>query len=114
MAAAGYSDKLRGTRISHLYRQQPAESQSIDGYMAGICLAINRAAWNEIGGFDEEFFLYGEETDWQERATAAGWRILLADELDAEHGNPTVTKRRPRIRVGAWCGSVHRGTFPQS
>ncbi|OBJ88582.1 glycosyltransferase [Mycobacterium asiaticum] len=89
VAAAGYSDRLRGTPISHLYRRQPAESESIDGYVAGICLAINREAWNQIGGFDEEFFLYGEETDWQERATAAGWRILLADELDVDHGNPT-------------------------
>lgn len=88
VAAAGYSDRLRGTPFSHLYREQPAESQSIDGYMAGICLAINRTAWDEIGGFDEEFFLYGEETDWQERASAAGWRILLADELNADHGNP--------------------------
>ncbi|OBK16393.1 glycosyltransferase [Mycobacterium asiaticum] len=88
VAAAGYSDRLRGTPLSHLYREQPAESQSIDGYVAGICLAINRQAWNQIGGFDEEFFLYGEETDWQQRATEAGWRILLADELDVDHGNP--------------------------
>lgn len=88
VAAAGYSDRLRGTPISHLYSRQPDESQSIDGYLGGACLAINRAAWDEIGGFDEEFFLYGEETDWQARAGAAGWRILLADEIDTDHGNP--------------------------
>ncbi|MGH3971322.1 MAG: glycosyltransferase family 2 protein, partial [Mycobacterium sp.] len=88
IAAAGYSDRLRGTPISHLYSRQPDESQSIDGYLGGSCLAINRAAWDEIGGFDEEFFLYGEETDWQARASAAGWRILLADEIDTDHGTP--------------------------
>jgi hypothetical protein len=49
-------------------------------------LAINRAAWNTIGRLDEEFFLYGDETEWQVRARAAGWRILLADELGVEHG----------------------------
>ncbi|MBW0016733.1 MAG: glycosyltransferase [Mycobacterium sp.] len=92
IAAAGYSDRLRGTPISHLYARQPAESHSIEGYVGGACLAINRAAWDEIGGFDEEFFLYGEETDWQSRASAAGWRILLADELDIHHGNPAATK----------------------
>lgn len=110
VAAAGYSDRLRGTRFSHLYREQPGESQSIDGYMAGICLAINREAWNEIGGFDEEFFLYGEETDWQERATAAGWRILLADELDADHGNPAAgNKARESVWThGAEVSAVER------
>lgn len=95
VAAAGYSDALRGTPLSHLYATQPAESQSINGYVAGICLAINRSAWNEIGNLDEEFFLYGEETDWQERATAAGWRVLLANELDVEHGNPAAIKNAP-------------------
>jgi glycosyltransferase involved in cell wall biosynthesis/GT2 family glycosyltransferase len=95
VAAAGYSDSLRGTPLSHLYASQPTESHGIEGYLAGICLAINRAAWNEIGGLDEEFFLYGEETDWQERAGAAGWRVLLADELDVDHGNPAAAKNAP-------------------
>jgi glycosyltransferase involved in cell wall biosynthesis/GT2 family glycosyltransferase len=87
MSTAGYSDLLRGTPFSHLYPRQPTESQSIEGYVAGCCLAIRRAAWNTVGGFDEEFFLYGEEADWQARAREAGWRILLADELGVEHGN---------------------------
>ncbi|MCV7381972.1 glycosyl transferase family 1 [Mycobacterium alsense] len=88
VASAGHSNSLRGTPISHLYARQPTESQNIDGYLGGACLAISRAAWNQVGGMDEEFFLFGEETDWQERAKAAGWRILLADELEIEHGNP--------------------------
>lgn len=114
VAAAGYSDALRGTPVSHLYASQPTESQSIDGYVAGICLAINREAWNEIGGFDEEFFLYGEETDWQQRATAAGWRVLLANELDVEHGNPAAavnaanTAPEPGAAHGAEVSSPER------
>ena len=90
VAASGYSNALRGTPVSQLYSRQPAESRGIDGYVAGTCLAINRAAWDALGGFDEEFFLYGEDVDWQTRARAAGWQILLADELGADHGNPTV------------------------
>ena len=86
VAVAGYADALRGTWFSYLYAQQPTQDQNVDGYVGGACMAINRDAWNAIGGFDEEFFLYGEETDWQHRARAAGWRILLADELGVEHG----------------------------
>lgn len=91
VATAGYANSFRGTPVSHLYARQPDESQSIDGYIGGACLAISRAAWDTIGGFDEEFFLYGEDVDWQARARAAGWRILLADELGVDHGNPVTS-----------------------
>lgn len=87
VASAGYSDSLRGTWFSSLYARQPTESQNIGGYLSGACLVINRAAWNAIGGFDEEFFLYAEEADWQARARGAGWRLVLADEIGADHGN---------------------------
>jgi glycosyltransferase involved in cell wall biosynthesis/GT2 family glycosyltransferase len=102
VAVAGYSDSVRGTRFSHLYARQPTESQSIDGYVEGHCLAINRSAWNAVGGFDEEFFLFGEDMDWQARARAAGWRIVLADELGVDHGNPaTADAHEPSDRHGA-------------
>lgn len=57
----------------------------VDGYLTGACLAIRREAWDALGPFDEEFFLYGEEADWQRRAIAAGWRIRLADERGVRH-----------------------------
>jgi GT2 family glycosyltransferase len=95
VAASGYSDRLRGNRFSLLYGQQPDESQGIDGYLCGACMAINRDAWDAIGGFDEEFFLYGEETDWQNRARDAKWRILLADEPGAEHGGESDVSHGP-------------------
>lgn len=87
-AAAGHSGSLRRTPFSQFYARQPTESRSLDGDLSATCLAINRAAWNTVGGFDEEFFGYGEAADWQARARAAGWRVLLADELDIGHGNP--------------------------
>jgi glycosyltransferase involved in cell wall biosynthesis/GT2 family glycosyltransferase len=85
-AVAGYSNALRGTPLSRLRARQPAESDTIADYAIGGCLAINRAAWNAIGGFDEEFFRYGDEADWQARAHGAGWRILLADERAVDLG----------------------------
>jgi glycosyltransferase involved in cell wall biosynthesis/GT2 family glycosyltransferase len=91
-AVAGYSNALRGTPISRLYTRRPAESHTIDGHPTGACLAINRAAWNAIGGFDEEFFRYGGEADWQARARGAGWRILLADERAVDHGALAISR----------------------
>jgi glycosyltransferase involved in cell wall biosynthesis len=96
--AAGYSDTLHHTPLSHRYARQPPESRSFNGDLDATCLAINRAAWNSIGGFDEEFFGYGEAADWQGRARHAGWRVLLADELGVDRGHPTVSKGAARRR----------------
>jgi len=82
VSAAGYAPRLRGSPLSELYRHQPTE---VDGYLTGACLAISGEAWDQIGPFDPEFFLYGEETDWQARAREAGWRILLVDEPGIVH-----------------------------
>lgn len=88
-AGAGLGNLLRGSPLSRFYRTAPSK---VDGYIAGCCLAISRAAWDELGGFDEEFFLYGEEADWQQRANDAGWEIRLAAEVAVRHVRQGTTK----------------------
>ena len=46
---------------------------------------IRREAFDEVGPFDEEFFLFSEETDWSYRARKAGWRTLFFPEAEAVH-----------------------------
>jgi GT2 family glycosyltransferase len=41
----------------------------------GACMLIRRAAWEDVGPFDEGFFLYCEEVDWCLRAKERGWQI---------------------------------------
>lgn len=85
---AGYAPRLRGTPLSELYAGAPVE---VEGYLTGACLAIQRDAWDALGPFDEEFFLYGEESDWQWRAQRAGWRLVLTADTGIEHaGHGTV------------------------
>ena len=78
---AGYAKRLRGRpvlgRLSDLY---PAPPGDVDGYMAGCCLLLSRAAWDSLGPFDERFFVYGEDATWQPAARAAGWSLRLVDD----------------------------------
>ena len=48
-------------------------------------LLLNAAAVDDVGGFDERFFLYAEETDWAYRAVRSGWRHALVPEAHALH-----------------------------
>lgn len=53
----------------------------------GFCMFLRRAAWAQVGGFDEATFGrgYGEENDWCLRASAFGWRHVLCDDAYVVH-----------------------------
>jgi len=51
----------------------------------GACLFIRRAALDDVGPFDERFFVYYEETDWLIRAKRRGWRTLVLPTVEAVH-----------------------------
>ncbi len=50
-----------------------------DEYLPWTCLALRRAAWEEVGPLDERFPMYGEDIDWGRRAAAGGWSAVLVD-----------------------------------
>jgi GT2 family glycosyltransferase len=104
--AAGFRDRLRGTPFSDFYKAQPYE---VDGWLTGACLAISRDAWDALGPFDEEYFLYGEESHWEGLAREAGWRLFLADEVGVRHqamgtvdgDKPGATRSKDLLRANA-------------
>ena len=46
-------------------------------YVDGAILLVRREAFETIGGFDEGFFRYGDETDLCARMQKAGWRTVF-------------------------------------
>ena len=52
---------------------------------SGSAALYRRAMLDEIGGFDEEFFLYCEDTDLGLRARWAGWKCLYVPDAVVEH-----------------------------
>jgi len=54
-------------------------------YVIGSVLLLRAEALRQVGGFDESFFLYAEETDWARRASSLGWRHDLVESVTAVH-----------------------------
>jgi len=66
----------------------------------GTNVAIRRAALLQIGGFDEEYAYFLEETDLNLRLTDAGWRLISIPDAEVHHkfaaSNLRRTDRVPR------------------
>ena len=55
-------------------------------WVSGSCLLMRRRAFEQVGGFDETFFLYEEDVDLCVRARAAGWRVRFEPRAVVRHG----------------------------
>jgi GT2 family glycosyltransferase len=64
------------------------------GYVCGCLFLMKRAFWNELGGFDLTFVMYGEETDLCHRARARGARPRITPEATIVHYVGASSKRR--------------------
>ncbi len=80
MCADG-SSKQRG------HRQPPARFSQPDEVLfpSASAALYRRAMLDEIGGFDEDFFLYSEDTDLGLRARWAGWKCLYVPQAVVDH-----------------------------
>jgi GT2 family glycosyltransferase len=81
LICADGSSKQRGHRAS------PGEYSRREEALApsGSAALYRRAMLDEIGGFDEDFFLYCEDTDLGLRGRWAGWKCLYAPDAIVHH-----------------------------
>jgi GT2 family glycosyltransferase len=60
------------------------EVRAVD-WLFGACLFVRRDAADEVGLFDEDFFMFSEETDWCYRFRQAGWSVYFFPGAEAVH-----------------------------
>lgn len=53
--------------------------------VVGCFLMVRRNLWNELGGFDLRYFMYGEEADLCLRAGAIGYRPMITPDAEIMH-----------------------------
>jgi GT2 family glycosyltransferase len=62
-------------------------------WLNGAAMLVRRAAVEQVGGLDEEFFMFNEESDWQFRMRERGWRVLFFPGAEVVHVGGDATKR---------------------
>jgi len=60
---------------SRRYLRSDSEEPGTVDWVSGAFLAVRRSAWEEVGGFDERFFMFMEDVDLCWRLHASGWDV---------------------------------------
>ncbi|MDN8617558.1 glycosyltransferase family 2 protein [Variovorax ginsengisoli] len=69
-----------------LVRRRPGyQRPAVPHWIPGLFMLFRSDAYREIGGFDERFFMYGEDFDICARTQLAGWKLQVAEDLLARH-----------------------------
>ncbi|MBE1282084.1 MAG: glycosyltransferase [Rhodobacteraceae bacterium] len=76
----------------------PKNTTQVD-WTAGASLMIRRDLIEKVGGFDETFFLYFEETDLCHRARQAGWQVYYLPGSEVAHVGSASTGMKTWDRV---------------
>jgi N-acetylglucosaminyl-diphospho-decaprenol L-rhamnosyltransferase len=87
----------------------PAGAVSEVGQPSGACFVVRRELWDQVGGFDEGFFLWYEDVDLAKRLHDGGYRNLIAGSARAGHaGAEAFVQIDPRRQQAIRLRSVER------
>jgi GT2 family glycosyltransferase len=98
------SPRLSGQQMLHW---DHASERSVDALSGCFCMA-RRSALGEIGGLDEDFFMYAEDVDLCMRLRAAGWSVWFCPAAEVIHFSGASSANDPRRFARAMIESSFR------
>ena len=76
-------------------------------WVSGSCVLLRRAALEEVGLFDDGYFMYAEDADLCTRLRRGGWAVLFTPELEVTHERGVSTGNSKRM-VRVHSDSIYR------
>lgn len=89
-------------------RQETAGTERVAGWLSGACLLLRRDAFEAVGGFDEDYFMFFEDVDLGERLARAGWPNLYVPSARVTHVGGVSWKAKPAAMISAHHASAER------
>ena len=81
--------------VADSYTGWKGDRERVIDWHSGCCTLVRGDLLRKIGGFDEQFFYYYEDTDLCRRIWNAGYKILFSPEMTITHLGGQSTKRAP-------------------
>ncbi|MCX6546026.1 MAG: glycosyltransferase family 2 protein [Acidobacteria bacterium] len=83
-------------------RESRRSEDSVEvNWVSGACMLVGRTAFEQVGGFDPQYFLYWEDADFCRRLRAVGYRTRYRPDARVVHtvGRSSRTAQRLAIRA---------------
>jgi N-acetylglucosaminyl-diphospho-decaprenol L-rhamnosyltransferase len=77
-------------------------------WVSGSAMLLRRSALDEVGLFDEGYFMYVEDVDLCTRLRKAGWQVVFSPELEVVHQIGVSTKGQRGRMAFAHSDSIYR------
>lgn len=79
----------------HLHKQPLPEMPVEVEAVSGACMLVKREAVEDVGLWDEGYFLHCEDLDWCMRFRQKGWKIVFVPEARIYHALGACSRSRP-------------------
>jgi GT2 family glycosyltransferase len=86
---------------------ETAQASEVD-WVTGACMMVRADVFRQLGGFDERFFMYWEDSDLCLRARQAGWKTLYEPAAEVVHLTGRSSRHAPFRTLVAFHVSAFR------
>lgn len=94
--------------LAYRSEAEPSDTRRDAGWLSGSCLLVRRTAFEQIGGFDEGYFMYFEDVDLGFRLGRAGFRNVYEPAARVTHVGAHSTSGESERMIAAHHDSARR------
>lgn len=84
------------------------DTERTAGWLSGSCLLLRWDAFDQVGGFDERYFMYMEDVDLGDRLVRAGFTNVFCPSAQIIHAKGHVAGKNPENMLPAHHESAYR------
>ena len=95
--------------FSRAYRENADATRAhVVDWLSGSCLLLRREAFDAVGGFDESYFMFFEDTALGEQLASAGWQSVFVPDAEVVHDQGASWRNKPENMIRAHHRSAAR------
>lgn len=101
LSALAYFARVRGRRFPSSYTADSLsyDDEGVVGAINGAFMLVRRAAIQDVGLFDEAYWMYGEDLDWCYRFDQHGWPVVYWPHATVIHVKAGISGTRRSARL---------------